>query len=285
MWLVTDAACSQPLQPFTTFTSLPAAGSDLGRNGGTAANGSSSSSERANEQKPKKPKPAGVGVAKKRSRSRSISPAPAGRNKKRRTSEDSNPESSDSGKTNLGSKARQSSSNAGVAPVPSGPKVFIFDTQKLPSQDHAHSSGMHDAGTMTQPHRNATLDDLCRAVEELERLDKVGEEQDSKRRPKNIVIPHSHSSPALERERHRFGATPPYTPPPILSPARSLTMLAGTSLMQNQPCTPSRILQPWSSRRSSDTRHTSESEESYTEPRINVGKEFQATLPAFEGGE
>ena len=104
---------------------------------------------------------------------------------------------------------------------------------------------MHDAGTMTfsnQPvssHRNATLDDLVRAAEELERIENGSSNKEhvksqvadisnsdpgsdvdeaGRRRPKNITIPHSHSNPspaAIERERHRFGATPPYTPPPI----------------------------------------------------------------------
>lgn len=144
--------------------------------------------------------------------------------------------------------------------------------------------------TGVHPHRNATLDDLCRAVEELERLEngekeKQNGDQDAKRRPGNIVIPQSQSTSALERERHRLGATPPYTPPPILSPARSMTMLASTpGLMSGgQPCTPNRILSPWTSRRSSDGRHASESEDSYAEPRINVGKEFQAVLPVCKG--
>ena len=177
---------------------------------------------------------------------------------------------------------------------------------------------MHDAGTMTfsnqqssavaSTHRNATLDDLVRAAEELERIENgnskehhvvkpqvtadvsnsdPGSDVDEagRRRPKNITIPHSsHSNPspaqAIDRERHRFGATPPYTPPPILSPSRSLTMLATAAGGGAPPCTPSRILHPWSSRRSSEGQKPSESEEvSYTEPRINVGREFQAVLP------
>ena len=167
---------------------------------------------------------------------------------------------------------------------------------------------MHDAGTMTfsnQPassHRNATLDDLVRAAEELERIENGNSKEHVKsqvadisnsdpgsdvdeagrRRPKNITIPQSHSNPspaAIERERHRFGATPPYTPPPILSPSRSLTMLATAAGGGAPPCTPSRILHPWSSRRSSEGQKPSESEEGYTEPRINVGREFQAMLP------
>jgi hypothetical protein len=180
---------------------------------------------------------------------------------------------------------------------------------------------MHDAGTMTlsnqqsstaaaSTHHNATLDDLVRAAEELERIENGNSKEQpvvksqvadvsnsdpgsdvdeaGRRRPKNITIPHSsHSNPspaAIDRERHRFGATPPYTPPPILSPSRSLTMLATAAGGGAQPCTPSRILHPWSSRRSSEGQKPSESEEiSYTEPRINVGREFQAMLPECSG--
>lgn len=220
--------------------------------------------------------------SKKRSRSRSLSP----NNKKRRrkSSEDSISEQSTVG------------SGAVPLPVPRGPNVFTFDTKV---EQHrplvaTTTAGMQDAGTMTQ-HRSATLDDLCRAVEELERMEngernKQGDgkkqedlEDDSKQRPGNIRIPQSFSTPTLERERHRFGATPPYTPPPILSPSRSMTMLAGFGTPTSQPCTPCRILPTWSSRRTSDNRRPSESDDSYTEPKINVGKEFQATLPECRG--
>lgn len=138
------------------------------------------------------------------------------------------------------------------------------------------------------PPRNATLDDLCRAVEELEKMENGnrgggdssmgrGElDEDDKRRPGNIQIPPTHANTSLDRDRHRFGSTPPYTPPPILSPARSMAMLAA-------PGTPSRILQPWTCRRSSDHRKPSEAEESYLEPKINVGRQFQAVLPPYDG--
>ena len=78
--------------------------------------------------------------------------------------------------------------------------------------------------------KGATLDDLCRAVEALEKMENGGggggtrrEEDEDKRRPGNIHIP-AHTSPSLER--HRLGSSPPYTPPPILSPARSMAMLS-----------------------------------------------------------
>lgn len=177
------------------------------------------------------------------------------------------------------------------------PSVFTFDTSQMHPSQHVMPppplNAMQDAGTMTvqghgakAPPRNATLDDLCRAVEELEKMEngnRGGEDasmgrgesdEDDKRRPGNIQIP-THTNTSLDRDRHRFGSTPPYTPPPILSPARSMAMLAA-------PGTPSRILQPWTCRRSSDNRKPSEAEETYLEPKINVGRQFQAVLPAFD---
>ena len=141
-------------------------------------------------------------------------------------------------------------------------------------------------GTMAPVTKGATLDDLCRAVEALEQMQNGGGgglnphvkdlDDDDKRRPGNIHIP-THTSPSLDRDRHRFGSTPPYTPPPILSPARSMAILTA-------PGTPSRILQPWSCRRTSDHRKPSEAEEgSYPEPKINVGRQFQAVLPTCDG--
>ena len=266
-----------PLQPFTMVqgaTNEDSGKSTTSNNGGN--NGSSNEEGGSGPDLAKKPKKSS---SKKRSRSRSTSPGHGG--KRRRTS---NAEVLESEPVNL--------------PAPSAPKVFTFDTQKVQQTQTIRSTippppPMQDAGTMTQPHRNATLDDLCRAVEELERMENgrkqkeqkelENQQDEGKRRPGNITIPHSHSSPALEREKLRFGATPPYTPPPILSPARSMTMLANFSGAPSQPCTPSRILTPWTSRRSSDGRLTSESEESFAEPKINVGKDFQAALPPFNG--
>ena len=255
-----------------------------------ASNSNGSSNEEGyseKEEKRLKPKKHKSGVGKKRSRSRSSSP----NNKKlrRKSSDDSIPE-----------QLPQTTKGKGAVPlpVPRGPNVFTFDTRvdnRGGPPVATGATGMHDAGTMTQ-HRSATLDDLCRAVEELERMEngqkekqkdkELEEDSDdsSKRRPGNIRIPQSYSSPILEKERHRFGVTPPYTPPPILSPSRSMTMLGGLGTPNTpQPCTPHRILQSWSSRRSSDNRRPSESDESYTEPRINIGKEFQAVLPEYRG--
>ena len=86
------------------------------------------------------------------------------------------------------------------------------------------------SGSVRVGSKGATLDDLCRAVEALEKMENgkegggaMREEEEDKRRPGNIQIP-THTSPSLER--HRLGSSPPYTPPPILSPARSMSMLA-----------------------------------------------------------
>lgn len=145
----------------------------------------------------------------------------------------------------------------------------------------------------------STLEDLCRAAAELERLhtnektlptsDQYQEDEFGRKRPGNITIPQNQSpSPvtAIDREKHRLGGTPPYTPPPILSPSRSIIHLApGVSQVNTSaPCTPNRILQHWSSRRSTDGRKLSDTEDnSFSEPHINVGEDFQATLPKCDG--
>ena len=109
-----------------------------------------------------------------------------------------------------------------------------------------------------------------------------------KKRPGNISIPQQTQtpSPAIERERQRLGATPPYTPPPILSPSRSLIHLApgvGNQANTSAPCTPNRILQHWSTyRKPSETDDTGAG---YSEPRINIGEEFQAVLPECDGNK
>ena len=193
------------------------------------------------------------------------------------------------------------------------PSVFTFDTSQLHPSHHLMppppTGTMQDIGTMTAQEqggvggakaaqRNATLDDLCRAVEALEKMEsrnssgscgsantpaKESCEEDDKRRPENIQIP-THTSPSLDRERHRFESTPPYTPPPILSPARALALQATPGTPGTASCsTPSRILQPWSCRRTSDHRKPSEAEDGFPEPKINVGKQFQAVLPQMNG--
>lgn len=155
-------------------------------------------------------------------------------------------------------------------------------------------------------HKGSTLDDLCRAAAELERMETTGNEETEeergvskgsgetvedelgRKRPGNIVIPQTQSpSPAIDRDKYRRGNTPPYTPPPILSPSRSLMIMApGVGPVNpSAPCTPNRILQHWTSRRANDGRTVSETEETigYAEPRINVGEDFQAKLPECDG--
>lgn len=149
----------------------------------------------------------------------------------------------------------------------------------------------------------STLDDLCRAAAEVERLDisivpggkkvkadenasQQDEEDLSRKRPGNISIPQTQTpSPAIERDRHRLGATPPYTPPPILSPSRSLLHLApgvaGASQGNTSAPSPNRILQHWGNyqRKVSEV----DLESSFSEPRINIGEDFQAKLPECDG--
>lgn len=262
---------------------LMAAEGSLQRNNSSGGDGLGGSSLEEEGEEMADSTAAAATSSKKRSRSDSGATSPRPHGKKRRVSRDA-----------ARRQSADSDAGQGVAGShpSSAPKVFTFDPQRVP-QSQSVGGGVQDAETMTQ--RTATLDDLCRAVEELEKREQLkgagaGEEEDGgalsdegKKRPENIIIPQSHSSPAIERERHRFGATPPYTPPPILSPARSMTMLSMTTPIP-QPGTPGRILAPWSSRRSSDNaRGPSESEESYSEPRINIGKEFQADLPACDG--
>lgn len=264
-------------QPFMQPGLMAAEGS-LQRTNGSGGDGPGGNSvEEEGEEMPNS-----APTSKKRSRSDSGATSPRPQPKKRRVSKDASRRQSADG------DGQGAASLSGSHPS-SAPKVFTFDPQRVP-QSQSAGGGVQDAETMTQ--RTATLDDLCRAVEELEKREQLKggrvEEEESlsdegKKRPENIVIPQSHSSPAIERERHRFGATPPYTPPPILSPARSMTMLSMATPIP-PPGTPGRILAPWSSRRSSDNaRGPSESEESYSEPRINIGKEFQAELPACDG--
>ena len=99
-----------------------------------------------------------------------------------------------------------------------------------------------------------TLDDLCRAAAELERIDsrngmkEINSAASKKHRPGNISIP-SHSSPLLHHhDRQKLTSfSPPYTPPPILSPSRSMTMLSnitsGGPATPQVPCTPNKIWQ------------------------------------------
>ena len=263
-------------QPFGNSQSVSS--SDSAESSGSSSKPHSSSDGRhyARKSGPKK---------RNHSRSRSNSPTPEN-GKRRRYSNGSGAET----------RGEEGDRRAGE------PSVFTFDTSQLHPSHRVMPppplAAMHDAGTMTSQggkgQRNATLDDLCRAVEALEKMEngnrddvhsppKDLSDEDDKRRPGNIHIP-THTSPQLDRDRHKLGSTPPYTPPPILSPARSMTMLATPGTPGGPSCgTPSRILQPWSCRRTSDHRKPSEVEDGYPEPKINVGRHFQAVLPTCDG--
>jgi uncharacterized C2H2 Zn-finger protein len=116
-------------------------------------------------------------------------------------------------------------------------------------------------------HIAATLDDLCRAAEELERI----ERDEMKTRPSPLVLHHE--------RRLNTSFSPPYTPPPILSPARSLVLLSGGGASGGSVSTPSKII--WPQRKASDSKGTSAKDfDELMEPKINVGKEFQANIPA-----
>jgi len=200
-------------------------------------------------------------------------------------------------------------------PVPREPSIFTFDPNAhIPSSSQ---KSLTSSSMSTQPsenavlggggggglvHKGSTLDDLCRAAAELERMDTTETErreengrgdsvevESGKRRPSNIVIPDTQSpSSAIDRDKFRHH-TPPYTPPPILSPPRSSMMQLSAGVgpgNPSTPCTPNnRILHPWNSRRSNDGRMVSETEEtvSFSSPRINVGEMFQADLPDCDG--
>lgn len=128
------------------------------------------------------------------------------------------------------------------------PKVFTFNNTGVKVKREA-SESRHHRFLDTTEHRNPTLDDLCRAVEELERKEKEASSDVHRHRPSNITIPQPGGGTALiERERRKLSVSPPYTPPPILSPARgSMSLLASPQI---QPHTPNRILSHWNGRRS-----------------------------------
>ncbi len=214
----------------------------------------------------KKPKPSSNKRSRSNTRSCSPTPGSAKSSKVRRTSEE--------GK-------KKGGGNLTPLPVPRAPSVFTFD--KVEGADTPSGVGG----------RNGTLEDLCRAAELLDSMEGKGGaskdpptdegelDENGRRRPKNITIPQTQSTPVIERDKLRLGTTPPYTPPPILSPSRSLSMLSGSA--GPAPGTPCRIMSHWSSRRSSDGHPLSETEETYNEPRINVGRGFQADLPPCSG--
>ena len=272
------------------------------------------------------------------SKSRSHSPTPnllaRGKNAKRKKSADDGKNVVSHSYSKEGTTAKSSSVTNSTAsdamvdvpvnlPVPRGPSIFTFD----PNSSHVSGSALapqtsqksvmsvnissSTANTSSSElvgaaggllHIGSTLDDLCRAAAELERMETPGDDDKEKelnaylggeemdeygrKRPKNITIPHVQThSQAIEREKNRLGGTPPYTPPPILSPSRSVMHLAPWvgPVNLSTPCTPNRIIQNWSSRRSTDGRNISESEENRRIPHINIGDGYQAFLPKCDG--
>ena len=109
-----------------------------------------------------------------------------------------------------------------------------------------------------------------------------------RRRHQEAAGQHCHSPVALQ-PRHRAGAAPVWRhpalhPSPDPKPGALHDHALSSVMPLPQPCTPGRILPPWTSCRSSEnTRRPSETEEAYAEPRINIGEEFQAVLPACDG--
>ncbi|XP_064402519.1 nascent polypeptide-associated complex subunit alpha, muscle-specific form-like isoform X3 [Halichondria panicea] len=258
-----DWTKKSPLQPYTAPEyNVKHAPLSMGGKPTTTTN------NKATEEKPSNKKPkASSNNKRSRSNSRSCSPTPTSAkssSKVRRTSDESK---------------KKGGGNLTPLPVPRAPSVFTFDKVEREEGDTPSGAGG----------RNGTLDDLCRAAELLDSMEGKGGaskgppteegelDENGRHRPKNITIPQTQSTPIIDRDKLRLGNTPPYTPPPILSPSRSLSMLSGSA--GPAPGTPCRIMSHWSSRRSSDGHPLSESEETYNEPRINVGRDFQADLP------
>lgn len=118
------------------------------------------------------------------------------------------------------------------------PQVFTFDNNSKLSQESSDRRSFVN-------HTSATLDDLCKAAESVRKINTSHSPGSSsqkdylKRRPENIVIPSSYYSnvgtPGDGNQR-----SPPYTPPPLLSPR--------PSIFTNTPLTPRPLY--WPQRRS-----------------------------------
>lgn len=122
------------------------------------------------------------------------------------------------------------------------PQVFTFENNSKLSQDSAERCSFVN-------HSAATLDDLCKAAESMRKMGgshpTANQPDYLKRRPENIVIPsqyytstNSSNSTVGAGENHQ--RSPPYTPPPLLSPR--------PSIFTNTPLTPRSLY--WPQRRS-----------------------------------
>jgi len=141
-----------------------------------------------------------------------------------------------------------STGDSGLQPPPSKrhegepPQVFTFENNSKLSQDSMERRSFIN-------HSAATLDDLCKAAESMRKMGAshptANQPDYLKRRPENIVIPSQYYS-SSSSNNPTVGAgdnhqrSPPYTPPPLLSPR--------PSIFTNTPLTPRSLY--WPQRRS-----------------------------------
>lgn len=119
------------------------------------------------------------------------------------------------------------------------PQVFTFESNSKMSQESMERRFVN--------HSAATLDDLCKAAESMRKMGASAANQPDylKRRPENIVIPSQYyasgsGNPPLGGGESSHQRSPPYTPPPLLSPR--------PSIFTNTPLTPRSLY--WPQRRS-----------------------------------
>lgn len=145
--------------------------------------------------------------------------------------------------------AASSAGDAALQPPPSKrhetepPQVFTFENNSKMSQDSTERRSFVN-------HSAATLDDLCKAAESMRKMgashSAANQPDYLKRRPENIVIPSQYYTSTSSGSNPMVGAgdghqrSPPYTPPPLLSPR--------PSIFTNTPLTPRSLY--WPQRRS-----------------------------------
>ena len=140
--------------------------------------------------------------------------------------------------------ATSSASESALQPPPSKrhegdpPQVFTFENNSKMSQESMERRSFIN-------HSAATLDDLCKAAESMRKMagshPAANQPDHLKRRPENIVIPsqfYAGNPPVGGGDSHQ--RSPPYTPPPLLSPR--------PSIFTNTPLTPRSLY--WPQRRS-----------------------------------